>query len=77
MVSKIFSQLEILAQKFQLRYMAKRRTTEVVEPGRIRFHPQDCRERVLQEYQKRLHSLGQFLGLVLGMVVMLSLTKLE
>ncbi|HUS60539.1 MAG TPA: hypothetical protein VMX76_04175 [Nevskiaceae bacterium] len=58
MVSKIFSQLEALARWFQLKYMAARRTTEVVEPGRIRFHPQDCREWILKEYQKRLRYLG-------------------
>ena len=58
MVSKIFSQLEALAQKLQLKYMAKRRTTEVVEPGRIRFHPQDCRKWILKEYKERLNKLG-------------------
>lgn len=58
MVSKILSQLEALVCWFQLKYMATRRTTEIVEPGRIRFHPQDCRKWVLKEYEKRLRQLG-------------------
>lgn len=57
MVEKIFSKLEALARWVQLKYMSSRRTTEVVEPGRIRFHPQDAREWVLKEYQKRLEKL--------------------
>jgi len=38
--------------------MARRRTNEVIEPGRIRFHPHDCRGRILKEYQKKLRQLG-------------------
>lgn len=57
MVQKIFSQLEAIARRFQLSYMARRLTTEVVEPGRIRFHPQDCCPQVLKDYQKRLKKL--------------------
>jgi hypothetical protein len=57
MVSKILTKLEALAQRAQLRYMNPRRTSEVVEPGRIRFHPQDAREWVLREYQTRLKKL--------------------
>ena len=57
MVSKILTKLEALAQRAQLRYMNPRRTSEVVEPGRIRFHPQDAREWVLKEYQTRLKKL--------------------
>lgn len=49
--------LEDFARKLQLWYMQSRRTTEVVEPGRIRFHPQDAREWVLKEYQARLEKL--------------------
>lgn len=58
MVEKILSQLEGLARFFQLKYMAKRRTTEVVKPGRILFHPQDCRARILTAYNKRLKEIG-------------------
>ena len=57
MVSKILTKLEALAQRAQLRYMNPRRTSEVVEPGRIRFHPQDAREWVLREYNSRLKKL--------------------
>lgn len=57
MVSRILTQLEALIQRRQLRYMNPRRTSEVVEPGRIRFHPQDAREWVLREYQARLKKL--------------------
>ena len=52
-----FAQLEALARWAQLKYMAPRRTTEVVEPGRIRFHPQDARNWVLKEYQARLKKI--------------------
>ena len=38
--------------------MAFQRTTEVVEPGRILFYPQYCRERIMLEYEKRLKALG-------------------
>ena len=57
MVSKILTKLEIIARQVQLKYMASHRTTEVVEPGRILFHPQDCRERIMLEYEKRLKNL--------------------
>ncbi len=57
MVQRILTQLEALAQKAQLRYMNPRRTSEVIKPGRIRFHPQDAREWVLKEYQARLKKL--------------------
>ena len=58
MGGKIFAKLEALARWLQLKYMAPRRTTEVVEPGRIRFHPQDARKWVLREYKERLKKLG-------------------
>jgi hypothetical protein len=45
---------ERFARQTQLWYMSSRRTTEVVEPGRVRFHPQDCREWILEKYHKRL-----------------------
>ncbi len=58
MVQRIFTQLETLARKAQLRYMEPRRTIEVVDPSRIRFHPQDARKWVLREYKERLNNLG-------------------
>jgi len=53
----ILAQLETLARWLQLKYMQPRRTTEVVESGRIRFHPQDARNWVMKEYQIRLERL--------------------
>lgn len=64
------TKLEALARQAQLKYMFPRRTTEVVEPGRIRFHPQDARKWVLKEYQRRLDKLksnnGYYLPRSLG-----------
>jgi len=58
MVAKILTQLESLAKKLQLRYMASKRTTEVVEDGRILFHPGNGQKQIVIEYQKRLKALG-------------------
>jgi hypothetical protein len=58
MVSKIFTQLETLAKKIQLKYMAGKRTTEVVEEGRILFHPGHSHDQIMLEYQQRLKKLG-------------------
>jgi len=58
MVSKIFTQLETIAKKIQLKYMAGKRTTEVVEQGRILFHPGNIHQQIMLEYQKRLKKLG-------------------
>jgi len=38
--------------------MRRRRTVEVIESGRIRFHPHDCRDGVLAKYQQKLRQLG-------------------
>lgn len=54
----IFAKLEALARWAQLKYMQPRRTTEIIEPGRIRFHPQDARKWVLKKYQARLKNFG-------------------
>lgn len=53
----VFLLLETLAYKLQLRYMSGKKTTEVTTPAVIRFHPQDSRQRVLDEYQKRTYNL--------------------
>jgi hypothetical protein len=58
MVSKIFTQLETIAKKIQLKYMAQKRTTEIVEEGRILFHPHNVHDQIMLEYQKRLKKLG-------------------
>lgn len=59
MVSKILGQLEALARWLQLKYMQSRWTNEVVEPGRLRFHPHDCKDSVLEEYQQRISGLDK------------------
>ncbi len=46
--------LERMCSGMQLRYMDKRRTTEIVEDGRARFHPHDARKRVTEDYRKIL-----------------------
>lgn len=53
----IFGQLEALARRIQLKYMAPRRTTEVVEFGRIRFHPRDRGKKIMVEYRKRIERM--------------------
>lgn len=45
---------EKLAKKIQLSYMKKKRTTEVIKKGILRFHPHDARVYVLTEWKKRL-----------------------
>jgi predicted nucleotidyltransferase len=54
LISKYLSLLENIFRKIQIRYMQKRRTTEIIRDGIIRFHPQDARKWVLREYKKRL-----------------------
>jgi len=56
-ISQLLNFLEYFAYKIQIAYMSSRRTSEIVELHRIRFHPQDCRERIIKEYQKRLKLL--------------------
>ena len=51
------SLLEKIVYQLQLRYMRPRKTIEIVEPCRIRFHPQDHQKRIMLEYKKRLESL--------------------
>jgi len=58
MVPKVLGQLEAIARWGQLKYMRRRRTVEVIESGRIRFHPHDCRDGVLAKYQQKLRQLG-------------------
>lgn len=55
--------VEFLCRWVQLWYMRKRRTTEVITDGAIRFHPKDIRPRILKEYQRELQKTGKFWGL--------------
>jgi len=54
----VFHSLEKISKYFQLWYMKKRRTTEVIADGIIRFHPQDARKWVLKKYKQRLADFG-------------------
>lgn len=53
----MFDLLEKLAYKLQLKYMKKKKTSETTTPSIIRFHPQDTRRRVLDEYRRRVYNL--------------------
>lgn len=57
-ITTLLNLAEIFLKKFQLWYMKKRRTTEVIADGIIRFHPQDARKWVLKKYNQRLSDLG-------------------
>lgn len=54
----IISFAEHLARQTQLWYMRSRRTTEIVESGRVRFHPEDCRGWIMLKYSRKLKTLG-------------------
>lgn len=58
MVQKFLAQLENLVKNWQLKYMASKKTTEVIKEGRLLFHPHDCQEPIMIEYKKRLAKLG-------------------
>jgi len=57
LISQFLNFLELIAYKVQFAYMNSRRTKEIVEPQRVRFHPQDCREWILKKYQDKLREL--------------------
>jgi hypothetical protein len=58
LITQLLNILEVFARKLQLWYMRKKRTTELVSDNLIKFHPQDARNWVLEEYQKRLKIYG-------------------
>lgn len=58
LLNPLTSLLERLAYASQRRYMAKRRTREVVTPKSAFFHPFDYRAHTLSQYQKRFKKLG-------------------
>ncbi len=47
--------IEELSKRFQLWYMRKRRTTEVIKEGVIRFHPQDARTWIMDRYSSKIN----------------------
>lgn len=46
--------LEIPAARFQLWYMRKKRTREIIGKTLLKFHPQDARTWVMREYHQKL-----------------------
>lgn len=44
----------IICKELQIRYMKKKRTTELISEHILRFHPHDARIHILNEYRKRL-----------------------
>ncbi len=48
--------LEFLLGKFQVWYMSRKMTKEIVSESEIRFHPKDVRMAVLEKYEERCHS---------------------
>ena len=54
----IFNLLEKFVMNLQFCYMAGRKTTEVTEPSRILFHPQDCQNWILKKYRARIRKFG-------------------
>ena len=49
--------LENTVKHLQLRYMKKKRTSEVIVEGYLRFHPQDARKWVLPVYQQNVKKI--------------------
>ncbi|MBU1110482.1 nucleotidyltransferase domain-containing protein [Patescibacteria group bacterium] len=50
--------LESLARSLQLKYMARKRTTEIVTDTLLMFHPDNQRVRILREYRERVRTLS-------------------
>lgn len=53
LISNYLNIVEKLFKFFQLRYMRKRRTTEIITDGLIRFHPHDARNWILEKFRLR------------------------
>lgn len=67
MASKIFTQLEKIAFRWQSKYMKSRLTTELISPHYAFFHPQDKSEQIITLHQVRLNKvLGKKIVLVTG-----------
>ncbi len=46
--------VEVLAKRLQLKIMQRPKGLERIEDGALYFHPEDCRSKVLSEYQRNL-----------------------
>lgn len=52
--SSIFDLLERLARFLQIRYMKRKRTSEIIQNNLLMFHPEDMKEKVLKQYQQAI-----------------------
>lgn len=57
-VVSLLQYLEPIAKFFQLLYMKRKKSSEVIGSGYLRFHPYDARQWVTREYKRRLARLG-------------------
>lgn len=53
----LISFFDKICQKVQLMYMKKRRTTEIIKKGYVRFHPKDARSWIIPEYNRLIKTL--------------------
>jgi len=60
-ISINLSFMERFFKFIQLKIMAKRRTSEKIEPHRLMFHPQDRRKLVIKKYEKKLLAIAKAL----------------
>ncbi len=51
--------VEVFCKRFQLWYMRKRRTAEVIKEGVIRFHPQDARTWIMDRYYRKINNYAK------------------
>lgn len=65
----IFNLLESFLKKIQLKYMARRRTTEIISETKLLFHPEDVHYKVLEEFQNKLEELKILLDKQLIVVI--------
>lgn len=49
--------LERIAKWLQLKIMQKPNGMERIEEGALYFHPEDCREKVLAQYQQKIKKI--------------------
>ncbi|MBI3485587.1 hypothetical protein HY025_01435 [Candidatus Daviesbacteria bacterium] len=55
--SLVLDLLESLVRDWQLKYMQKNQTSEKINNHALYFHPKDCRQEVLNKYNKRIQKL--------------------
>lgn len=58
-ITQLLTFSNFLAKKFQLWYMEKHRTKEIISGNFLAFHPIDYKDKVLSAYKKRLKKYGR------------------